>query len=105
MTNVLSFQLKRTESWRERTAERFSNDARNLAAVKLLRELADDKIMETEASDRYERLYEEIDPSEFGEVVSDAMAEIGFSWFPKTADEVILDIVGRLERHATVETA
>ena len=105
MTNVLSFQLKRTESWRERKAERFANDARNLTAVKLLRELADDKIMETEAADRYERLHEEIDPSEFGEVVSDAMSEIGFSWFPKTADEVILDLVRRLERHVPAETA
>ena len=92
MTNVLSFELEKTASWRDRKAERHPEDWRNAVAAKRLRELADSQC-DASLSDRYDDLTNEVAPHTQGEILSGRLGDIGFRWDPESVDDVLTAIV------------
>ncbi|MBX4992867.1 rubrerythrin [Rhizobium binae] len=96
MTNTLSFELNKTAEWRTRKLERHPEDSRNQTARILLAQLSEQDA-NVELARRYDAIQddEEISAERLGEVHSEILAEIGFSWEPKHVDEVLERIINR----------
>ncbi|MEY9581506.1 hypothetical protein [Sinorhizobium fredii] len=86
-----------TAEWRRRKAEQYPEDARNIKAATLLDTLAGN-LVELEGSSLHRQLidlWKENDA--FGEVVSEELRSVGFYTFPDTVDELLTDIIERLQ--------
>jgi hypothetical protein len=86
-----------TARWREDRAVEYPNDARNLEAVKLLKELATtvDQVDPT-LLNAYAELWDAKDPLSEVEEHQDMLRTIGFQWAPDNATEFVTAFIRKM---------
>jgi hypothetical protein len=107
MTSEIAFKLSETAEWRDRKAERFPEDPRNVASSARLRTLAAQELSAEAASKysdaraAYEDAFDGIDEivgieqylgeeSRVDSALSEDLRGVGFTWTPHHIDEVAL---------------
>lgn len=100
MTNILSFEMEKTATWRSRKAERHPEDHRNLEAVKLLQKLSKSEVQDVDAARKLDIAECDVDSphyDDYPDVRNDVLKSIGFSFNPTSVDEVIRKILSDLD--------
>ena len=100
MTNILSFEMEKTATWRSKKAERHPEDYRNLEAVKLLQELSKSEAQDEEAARKRDIAECDVESphyADYPEVRNDVLKSIGFGFNPTSVDQVIRKILSDLD--------
>jgi len=85
--NQLLLDLKSSAEWRRQKAEEFPQDKRNAAAAELLDRVAKTVVLVDPATlDAYGALFDDFSDAESH---SELMREIGFTWWPETATDIV----------------
>ncbi|WP_412048654.1 hypothetical protein ACK6D9_11700 [Hoeflea sp. Naph1] len=66
---------------------------RNAAASAFIRKLAKESITDVDLAERYEQISDEMDKDEFAEIRGRLLGDLGFRWFPESADEVLKELL------------
>jgi hypothetical protein len=97
ITESLKDDFIDTARWREEKAVEYPNDARNLEAVKLLKELAATVDQVNPALlNAYAELWDDKDPLREHEEHSDMLRTIGFQWAPDNATEFVTTFIRKM---------
>ena len=88
-------RLISTSTWREQLASKYPNDNRNAIASALLRKLAEGKDDDVSPATRA-KIVELYGPASV-KAATDSCREVLFKYMPRTLDDVVTDVVARVD--------
>jgi hypothetical protein len=88
-------RLISTSTWREQLASKYPSDTRNAIASALLRKLAEGKDDDVSPATRA-KIAELYGPA-LVKAATDSCREVLFKYMPRTLDDVVTDIVARMD--------